>query len=72
VITGTIPDSLCNLTQIQEIYLSNNGLSGSLPDNSFKIFNAENLGNIPENIGNLASIKILHLQKNKLTGAECC
>ncbi|KAJ0967821.1 hypothetical protein J5N97_024738 [Dioscorea zingiberensis] len=51
-ITGTIPQSLANLSQLTQLYLENNMLQGP----------------IPSNLGVLASLKVLSLSGNKLQG----
>ena len=49
---GKIPKSLCSLTELETLDLSDNNLEGCIPDG----------------IGKLTSLKRLYLYKNKLTG----
>jgi Leucine-rich repeat (LRR) protein len=51
-ISGTVPTELCNLFQIETLFLENNCL----------------VGTIPSEIGNLKSIQNLHLSLNSMTG----
>lgn len=49
---GKIPRSVCSLTMLETLDLSDNNLEGCIPDG----------------IGKLTSLKRLYLYKNKLTG----
>ena len=50
--TGTIPSSLGSLSNLSELWLSNNQLTGT----------------IPSSLGNLSNLWGLHLSSNQLTG----
>ncbi|KAA3617349.1 MAG: T9SS C-terminal target domain-containing protein [Calditrichaeota bacterium] len=52
-ITGTIPDTIGSMTNLEYLYLYNTGLSGT----------------IPKEIGNLSALRYLYLYSNSLTGA---
>ncbi len=52
-LTGYIPSSLGNISNLEYLYLWNNQLSGT----------------IPMNLGNLANLKILNLTDNQLSGS---
>lgn len=52
-IGGPLPNSICNLTSLKYLYISNHNIEGE----------------IPENIGNLTNLISLHLTGNKLTGS---
>ncbi|XP_007042189.2 PREDICTED: probable LRR receptor-like serine/threonine-protein kinase At2g16250 [Theobroma cacao] len=52
-VTGVIPSSLGNLTNLTSLYLSDNRLTGQ----------------IPSTLGQLLSLSVLHLSKNLLTGS---
>ena len=51
-LTGSIPDSLSNLSHTRDLYLNDNDLTGS----------------IPESLGDLVQMQQLHLNDNNLTG----
>ncbi|MCF6306821.1 MAG: Two component regulator three Y domain protein [Flavobacteriaceae bacterium] len=73
---GTIPNSIGQLTNLENLELSFNKLEGTIPSEignlkSLKVlaFNGNNLfGSIPTTIGNLSSLNQLHLSSNQLTG----
>jgi len=73
---GTIPNSIGQLTNLENLELSFNKLEGSIPSEignlkNLKVlaFNGNNLtGPIPTSIGNLSSLNQLHLSSNQLTG----
>ncbi|KAD6119007.1 hypothetical protein E3N88_10278 [Mikania micrantha] len=68
--------SLCNLTTLNRIDLSNNKLSGNIPNcwNRFDrllILNLENnlfIGSIPDSIGSLQFVSMMSMRDNDLTG----
>ncbi|MCW5953809.1 MAG: hypothetical protein KIT69_16265, partial [Propionibacteriaceae bacterium] len=81
-ITGVLPKSIgqsssSSSSPIEQLYLSNNMLYGSIPDDigtllSLKVLDiqANNLnGTIPESIGNCTSLEILNLEGNNLIGS---
>ena len=51
-VVGKIPKSVCDLTELETLDLSDNNLEGCIPDG----------------IGKLIRLKRLYLYKNKLTG----
>lgn len=72
---GTLSPNVANLTALSDLWLGNNGLSGSIPDlstlNLLKTLHLEdnNLnGPIPSSFGNLDRLQELFLQNNNLTG----
>ena len=75
-LSGTLPASLNNLTNIYAYRLDNNHLIGSIPDLSSNTFSLQQLylndnnlsGGIPENLGATGDIRIIQLQNNNLTG----
>ncbi|XP_023750083.1 receptor-like protein EIX2 [Lactuca sativa] len=68
--------SLCNLTSLSHLDLSNNKLSGELPNcwnnlNNLNILNLENngfIGKVPDSIGALEFVKMMSLRGNSLIG----
>ncbi len=75
-LTGTIPASLGQLTDLTLLYLRDNELSGEIPAELGKLTNLKWLslsgnkltGPIPGNLGNLASLERLFLHNNMLNG----
>ncbi|KAH9604041.1 hypothetical protein KSS87_000727 [Heliosperma pusillum] len=73
--TGSIPD-LSALTQLTDLSLNKNNLTGPIPDSFQQVsglinldLSANNLsGPLPPSMGNLSSLGTLLLQDNKLTG----
>ncbi|XP_074282111.1 receptor-like protein EIX2 [Silene latifolia] len=80
-ISGELPGWLWNLSSIQELHLSGNQLTGSLPQHvacdglygcSFKWLDLHNnllTGTIPKWLGNLEDVAVIDLSSNQLTGA---
>ncbi|KAJ4849659.1 hypothetical protein Tsubulata_019854 [Turnera subulata] len=74
--TGTIPDTLSTLTQLEDLSFHNNLLTGEIPDAFQQLRSLVHLdlagnnltGQLPPSLGNLSSLDELHLQNNKLTG----
>ncbi|WJZ95612.1 hypothetical protein VitviT2T_014368 [Vitis vinifera] len=75
-ITGTIPDSIGQITSLQIIDFSRNNLTGSIP---YTIGNCSSLivldlgnnnlsGMLPKSLGQLQWLESLHLNDNKLSG----
>jgi len=68
-LTGSIPDSLGNLSNLVYLNLASNQLSGSIPESIGNLSNLNNLflssnqlsGSIPGSLGNLTNILFLHL-----------
>ncbi len=73
---GTIPNSIGQLINLENLELSFNKLEGTIPSEignlkNLKIlaFNGNNLkGTIPTSIGNISSLNQLHLSSNQLSG----
>lgn len=75
-ITGTLPTSLGNLTNLNNIDFSNNSITGNIPStvgslNSLQSINFSSNklnGSIPATIGNLGNLVKLDLTSNQFTG----
>uniref|UniRef100_A0A8I7B8Q5 Receptor kinase-like protein Xa21 n=1 Tax=Hordeum vulgare subsp. vulgare TaxID=112509 RepID=A0A8I7B8Q5_HORVV len=75
-ITGTIPQEIERLTNIERLYIDNNLLSGSIPESLGNLQNLGGLGlsrnklsgQIPLSIGNLSRLSELYLHENNLSG----
>ena len=75
-LSGSIPESLENLSMIARLDLSTNQLSGSIPETignlskirTIYLYENQLSGSIPESIGNLSEIKYLYLYDNQLSG----
>ena len=76
MLTGSLPVSIMERANIEQIYMSHNQLTGTIPT---EIGNARNLvalnlsnnqlsGTIPATIGNLNNLHIVNLSHNLLTG----
>ncbi len=74
-LTGTIPSSLGNLTELQNLDLSSNQLTGTIPTELGNLTSLEWLnlddnqltGTIPTQLGNLTNLEDLDLGYNQLT-----
>ncbi len=76
-LSGSIPTSLGNLTQLQNLWLNNNQLSGSIPPELGSLTNLQDLeldnnqlsGSLPVELGNLTNLQTIKLCSNQLTGS---
>lgn len=76
LLSGTIPEYLCNITTLLMLDLSNNQLSGQIPLclGNLRRLSLLNLGNnslhgkIPSSLGNMEVLLYLHLNNNELSG----
>ena len=76
-LSGSIPDSLGDLTQLQTLDLEDNQLSGSIPTSLRNLTQLQELdlddnqlcGSIPESLGNLMQLQYLSLEDNQLSGS---
>jgi Leucine-rich repeat (LRR) protein len=74
-LSGSIPESLGNLSYLQFLILGYNQLSGSIPDSlgnlsslqSLYLYNNQLSGAIPESLGNLSHLQFLNLIHNQLS-----
>ena len=75
-LTGSIPESFGNLTELRRLYLDENGLTGPLPAGFGKLSKLQYAslvdnkltGPLPAELGNLANLEKLYLRNNLLTG----
>ncbi|XVF57814.1 hypothetical protein PTKIN_Ptkin07bG0012600 [Pterospermum kingtungense] len=76
LLSGTLPSSIGNLSSLNTFPISDNQLSGKIPDiwnNTpylwlIDLSNNSLSGNIPESIGSLTALKFLRLSRNNLSG----
>ncbi len=76
-LTGTLPASLGNLSQLESLILRRNELNGSIPANlgslssliDLYLNNNQLSGNLPASLGNLSKVAYFQLEANKLTGS---
>ena len=76
-LTGTLPSSWQNLTQLNSLYISSNMLNGSLPPKWATLRHLQSLylssnhliGSIPFEYGSMSSLTYLQLSYNRLTGS---
>lgn len=75
-LTGSIPTSICDFTNLEYVYLQNNRLTGAIPaklGNCIKLkhlnlHNNKLTDNVPSELGNCVKLTDLRLSNNKLTG----
>lgn len=75
-LSGALPSTLGDLSELQELRLSFNQLGGGIPEDLGDLSNLETLslarsqltGSIPAALGNLANLEVLFLQGNELDG----
>ena len=75
-LTGTIPESIGNLVNLQGIFMRSNKLTGEIPAtignltmlHSIWLDNNALSGSIPESICNLKELAVIYLDINKLSG----
>lgn len=76
-LTGTIPSSIANLSQLTSIYMQGNSISGSIPTEMgslskltlLYLYTNKLTGSIPASFGNLKNLIYLYLLRNTLTGS---
>jgi len=76
-VSGTIPESLGNLSNLTNLRLSYGQLTGSIPESLGNLSNLQFLylylnqlsGTIPESLGNLNNLQVLYLYNNQLSGS---
>ncbi|KAJ0976067.1 hypothetical protein J5N97_018032 [Dioscorea zingiberensis] len=74
--TGSIPNSLSELTLLSDMSVNENHLTGDLPDAFQSLTGLINLdlssnnlsGQLPPSMGSMSSITTLHIQNNQLSG----
>ena len=75
-LSGEIPATVGNLTELTRLELYRNGLTGSIPAELVQLGNLEEMnlfgnqlsGTAPGELGNMTNLKTLFLQDNRLTG----
>ncbi|KVH93247.1 probable LRR receptor-like serine/threonine-protein kinase At2g16250 [Cynara cardunculus var. scolymus] len=76
-ISGAIPSNIGNLSNLGELYLSDNNLTGTIPSNLGLLSHLSVLdlsrnsltGLIPSSLGSLAKLSLLDISSNNLSGA---
>ena len=75
-LSGPIPSSIGNLSNLQQLILPTNQLSGTIPSSLSNLSNLQLLnfstnqlsGTIPSSLGNLSNLQLLYLDSNQLSG----
>lgn len=75
-LSGEVPQSLCNLREVQSLRLFNNSLKGALPDcicdmekaTDIEISDNQLTGKIPDVFQSCRNLELLYLSRNNLTG----
>ncbi|ONK81512.1 uncharacterized protein A4U43_C01F29970 [Asparagus officinalis] len=62
ILSGSIPTSIGQIQSLQEVYLSGNKLSGTIPSSQVT-------GTIPSSLGNLTQLNKLLIGENALEGS---
>ena len=76
-LSGTIPNALCSLTNLELLVLVSNRLSGSLPDclgslQALTLLRADNNvleGSLPSSLSSLSNLRLLGLNNNRISGS---
>ncbi|KAL0903523.1 hypothetical protein M5K25_027910 [Dendrobium thyrsiflorum] len=76
-LSGTLSPAIGNLTNLQQILLQNNDITGEIPSElghlsklqTMDLSNNRFSGSIPDSFGRLTSLRYLRLNNNSLTGA---
>jgi hypothetical protein len=76
-LSGSIPESLGNLSNLSQLFMKSNKLNGSIPESlgnlsKLKLLELEEnqlSGSIPESLGNLSNLVELALEENQLNGS---
>ncbi|RKZ41194.1 MAG: hypothetical protein DRR00_31850, partial [Candidatus Parabeggiatoa sp. nov. 3] len=76
-LSGSIPESLGDLSNLRKLWLDSNQLSGSIPESLGNLSNLSNLwlsknqlsGSIPESLSKLSILEYLVLDRNQLSGS---
>ena len=75
-LSGGIPPSLGNLSNLEWLYLGSNQLSGDIPEELARLSSLQNFylsynqlsGEIPEELGRLSNLQVLDFNGNQLSG----
>ncbi|KMZ58282.1 Protein NSP-INTERACTING KINASE 1 [Zostera marina] len=76
-LSGSLPPSIANLTNLQSLLLQNNNISGSIPSEIGSLSNLHTLdlsnnkfsGNLPSTLGKLKSLVYMRVNNNSLSGS---
>mmetsp|Transcript_37667 Transcript_37667/g.52321 ORF Transcript_37667/g.52321 Transcript_37667/m.52321 type:complete len:1487 (+) Transcript_37667:259-4719(+) len=75
-ISGTLPNSLGNLTRMQILFVGQNRFKGTLPSElgqlpltNLALMDNQFTGTVPKELGNILSLKWLFMQSNEFEGA---